>query len=110
MLIKTAQQVFVAGVAGRAFRPFSRTCPTPPPKPPPKRWVTKTVCGTYSKYAFYASDHSGNLIQVTEMIYEFGGEYPTQFVVTPTYDATQPSSQPMKIGEGPYCMQVRVYE
>jgi hypothetical protein len=109
MLTKTAQTVFIPGVAGRAYRPYSRTCPPPPTPPPPKRWVNKTVCGTYTRYAFYATTKAGDLVQVQEVFYTFT-DYPTQITTSPAYDPSQPSSQPVMIGQGPYCMQVRVYE
>lgn len=110
MLTKTANQVFHPAVAARAYRPYSRTCPAPPPPIPPKRWVTKTVCGSYTKYAFYATQKDGTVVQVTEYIYNFGSAYPQQIVTSPAYDPSQPFTQPMIIGQGPYCMQVKVYE
>lgn len=109
MLTKIAQPVFHAAVASRAYRPYSRTCPAPTPPTPPKRWVTKKVCGTYTKYAFYAHTSAGDIVQITQYVYTFDS-YPTQIATSPTYDLSQPTTQPMNIGSGPYCMQVRVYE
>lgn len=109
MLTKTTREVYHAGVTSYPAQAYSRTCPPPIPPTPPKRWVTKTVCGNYSKYGFGAYDHTGAAIIVYQTVYVLPGMPPTTTVV-PSYDPTKPTTTPELIGTGPYCTKVTVYE
>ncbi|MES2347025.1 MAG: hypothetical protein V4641_05575 [Pseudomonadota bacterium] len=111
MLIKTSLNVFVPGQPALAYRPYSKTCPAPVPVTPPKRWVTKTLCGTYTVYLYdvYTPDLTMKVWHVKKTQYVIAG-LPT----TSTFQGAPPEpgfpTTPVVAATGPYCVTVNVYE
>lgn len=109
MLIKLARTVAIAGQPAVDYRPYSKTCPPPPPVPGVKRWTLKTVCGTRSIYGFLATAKDGSTVTVTQITYAIPGvNIPA--VNSVDFDNTKPFTQPQLVSTEPYCVQVRVYE
>lgn len=108
MLTKPTFDIFHPFVPGQTFRPYSRTCNDTPPTTP-KRWVTKTVCGTYTISVFYAHLADNTIVQVRQTVYSLPG-VPTITDTSPPYDTTKPITPPQVIGQGPICKTVTVYE
>lgn len=75
MLLKPTSSVFLAGQSKLDYRPYYKSCPAPPPPPAPKRWVTKTVCGTAKTYAidYFNTSQSGGIGHGQQVIYELPG-------------------------------------
>lgn len=114
MLTKLIQHVFVAGHAAVPYRPYSKTCPAVPPVTPPKRWVTKTLCGTYlvRQYTVYLS--LGGTATVQETVYTIPGLPDTAVLNSgPSPDKWSGVATPYPlpvIGTGTICKTVTVYE
>lgn len=114
MLTKRSQQVFVAGHAAVPYRPYSKTCPPVPPVTPPKRWVTKTLCGTYTVYRYTVYLSLGGTATVQETQYVIPGLPATSVFNSgpPPQDwsgVATPYPLPV-VSTGPYCKTVTVYE
>lgn len=115
MLTKLTQQVFVAGQSAAAYRPYSKTCPTPPPVAPPKRWVTKKLCGTVTVYRYdvYLATQFGKTARVTETRYVVAGLPTTSTFTGPPPQDWSGIATPLPlpvISTQPYCTTVTVYE
>ena len=113
MLTKLSSTVLVPGQPELEYRPYSKTCPTPPPVTPPKRWVTKTVCGTKEVYSFkaYLDTQYGVIITATETRYVLPG-VPTTSSTTglPYTGYTVIDGSFVLLSTTPYCATVTVYE
>lgn len=113
LLEKALQTVFIPGQPALDYRPYSKTCPVPPPVTPPKRWVTKTVCGTKEVYSFkaYLDSELGVIKTATETRYVLPGVPTTSSITGLPYTGytVVPGSLTL-LSTTPYCATVTVYE
>lgn len=115
LLRKSTLQVFIASQPAMSYRPYSKTCPVPPPVAPPKRWVTKKLCGTVTVYAYdvYLADQFGKTARVTETRYVVPGLPSTSTFTGPPPQDWSGIATPLPlpvISTQPYCTTVTVYE
>lgn len=109
MLLKTARTVLVPAIAGRDYHPYFKTCPAPPPPPHVKRWVSKQLCGTISKFAFYGYVTPTTYEKITETVVAIAG-LPNVTSFDKSFLTTMPTTEPALIYQAPYCTVVNVYE